>query len=214
LSLSLISRWHHLFVFRRRTRVLAETLAAQIPLRARVLDIGCGDGTIGKLIAQLRPDILIQGVEVMVRPGCPIDVQPYDGSTLPFPNDSFDVCVFVDVLHHTPDVTVLLREASRVTRSFLLIKDHLNENFIDDATLRIMDWIGNRPHGVHLAYNYQSHRQWLEHFSACGLAVRTWSTEVPLYPLPSNLLVGRGLHFVSLLWKRKKSQSEVVDSGT
>jgi len=35
-------------------------LAAQIPQRASVLDIGCGDGTIGSLIAQLRPDISIR----------------------------------------------------------------------------------------------------------------------------------------------------------
>jgi len=58
-------------------------------------------------------------------------------------------CVPVrDVLHHTQDPAVLLREAVRVSRSFVLLKDHLDENILDDVTLRLMDWVGNRPHGV------------------------------------------------------------------
>src|SRR6266436_5360303 len=190
--LSWMASWHRAFVFQRRTRVLAEMLAAQIPAGASVLDIGCGDGTIGSLIAQLRPDISIQGVEFMVRPGCRIACRAFDGNSLPFQDASFDVCVFVDVLHHTQDPAVLLREAVRVSRSFVLLKDHLDENFLDDATLRFMDWVGNRPHGVVLAYNYQSRSQWANCCSKCGLVETTWTTRVPLYPPPFSLLVGRG----------------------
>src|SRR5467141_4863819 len=199
--LSWISRWHHALVFERRARVLAEMLAAQIPQRASVLDIGCGDGTIGSLIAQLRPDISIQGVEFLVRPGCKIACRAFDGSSLPFPDASLDVCLFVDVLHHTQDPAVLLREAVRVSRSFVLLKDHLAENILDDATLRVMDWVGNRPHGVVLTYNYQSRREWEEFFARCGLAETNWITRLPLYGPPMSLVAGRGLHFVSLLKK-------------
>src|SRR6267142_7000604 len=201
--LSWMGSWHRAFVFERRTRVLAEMLAAQIPQRASVLDIGCGDGTIGSLIAQLRPDICIQGVEFLLRLGCKIACRAFDGSSLPFPEASFDLCVFVDVLHHTQDPAVLLREAARVSRSFVLLKDHLDETFLDDATLRFMDWVGNRPHGVALTYNYQSHAQWNDHFAAAGLQLASFETNVPLYPRPFSLLVGRGLHFVSLLRKTK-----------
>ncbi len=201
--LSWISRWHRAFIFGRRTRVLAEMLAARIPRGASVLDIGCGDGTVGSLIAQLGPDVSIQGVEFQVRPGCKIKCQAFDGEKLPFAEASFDVCLFVDVLHHTQDPAILLREAVRVSRSFVLLKDHLDENFFDDVTLRFMDWIGNRPHGVVLTYNYQSRKQWAEHFSKCGLRQASWTTQVPLYPAPFSLLVGRGLHFVSLLKKTK-----------
>jgi SAM-dependent methyltransferase len=199
--LSWISRWHRAFVFQRRVRILAAMTAAQIAQGARVLDIGCGDGTLGSLIAQLRPDISIQGVEFMVRPGCKIECQSFDGFTLPFPDSSFDVCLFVDVLHHTEDPRVLLREAVRVSRSFVLIKDHLDENAIDNLTLRLMDWVGNRPHGVVLTYNYQNRKQWTEQFSNSGLSEVSWTTQVPLYPWPLRLLVGRKLHFVSLLKK-------------
>ena len=199
--LAWIGRWHHAFVFQRRTQVLADLLARQIPQRASVLDIGCGDGTIASLIAQLRPDISLQGVEFMARPDCKIPCVAYDGVALPFPAASFDVCMFVDVLHHTQNVAALLAEACRVSRAHVLIKDHLNENALDDATLRLMDWVGNRPHGVSLTYNYQSRKQWLEHFSGCGLHELTWTTDVPLYSPPISFIAGRRLHFVSLLRK-------------
>lgn len=201
--LSWIGRWHNAFVFERRTRVLAEMLAAQIPPRACVLDIGCGDGTVGSLIKQLRPDVSVQGVEFLVRPGCKIECRAFDGSSLPFADAAFDVCLFVDVLHHTENPAILLREAARVSRSFVLLKDHLDESYFDNATLRFMDWVGNRPHGVVLTYNYQSREQWAKHFSNCGLAEVSWTTEVPLYRAPFSLLVGRGLHFVSLLRRTK-----------
>ena len=199
--LTWISRWHHAFVFHRRARILAELLAAKIPQAASVLDVGCGDGTIASGIAELRPDISIQGVEFLVRPGCKIECCPFDGLKLPYPNASFDVCLFVDVLHHTKDPAVLLREAVRVTRNFVLLKDHLDENTLDDVTLRFMDWVGNRPHGVVLTYNYQSRKQWAAYFSQCGLKQENWNGAVPLYPWPFSFVVGRGLHFIALLKK-------------
>src|SRR5258707_1363295 len=168
--LSWMGSWHRAFVSERRTRILAEMLEAQIPQRASVLDIGCGDGSIGSLIAQLRSDVSIQGVEFLVRPECKIECRLFDGSSLPFPDGSFDVCLFVDVLHHTQDPAILLHEAVRVSRSFVLLKDHLDENIFDHLTLRFMDWVGNRPHDVVLTYNYQSRADWEEDFFKSGLA--------------------------------------------
>jgi SAM-dependent methyltransferase len=201
--LSWIARSHRALVFGRRARVLANALAPLIPADARtVLDIGCGDGTIGGLLAQRRPELAIEGVEVIPRPTCNIPCRAFDGTQLPFPDRSFDVCLFVDVLHHTADVTQLLREAVRVSRSYVVLKDHLSESPFDHATLRGMDWVGNRPHGVTLTYNYQSLSQWQQHFASCGLEATQLSTTLPLYPFPFSLLFGRKLHFVAQLAKR------------
>jgi SAM-dependent methyltransferase len=196
-----MGHWHQVLVFGRRVRVLSETLAAQIPQNASVLDIGCGDGTVGSLITNLRPDVKLHGVEVMARPDCKIPCTAFDGTTLPFAKASFDVCMLVDVLHHTRDVRVLLQEAARVSRSFVLIKDHLNETVLDLWTLRLMDWVGNRPYGVNLTYNYQSRDQWSSHFLACDLHQTSWSTQIPLYTGAIHRIAGRSLHFVSLLKK-------------
>lgn len=199
--LSWIGRWHNSLVFQRRVRVLAEMLAAQIPQSASVLDIGCGDGTIASLITQRRPDISIQGVEVLPRPGCKIACTPFDGATLPFAVNTFDVCVLVDVLHHTRDVTILLKEAARVSRRLILLKDHLDQNIFDDIRLRLMDWVGNRPHGVVLPYNYQSEKRWRAHFATCAVQPLFWTDNVPLYSAPFSWLFGGSLHFIALLQK-------------
>jgi SAM-dependent methyltransferase len=166
-----------------------------------VLDIGCGDGTIARLIADSRPDISIEGVETSPRANCQIRCMSYDGQKLPFQNQSFDVCLLVDVLHHTDNIAGVLGEASRVSRCFLLIKDHLSENALDYLTLKVMDWCGNIHHTVRTPFTYQSHRAWKQHFTNCNLIASSWTTRVPLYAFPVSLLAGRGLHFVSLLQK-------------
>jgi SAM-dependent methyltransferase len=199
--LSWIAKGHRWLVFDRRVRVLAEMLSALLPENASVLDIGCGDGTVGALIAASRPDVRVQGIEVKPRSGCRIPCREFDGTNLPFADGSFEVCMFVDVLHHTNNVRALLREAVRVSRSFILLKDHLREDALDGATLRLMDWVGNRPHGVRLTYNYQSREEWSEHFAACGLKEKSWNSEVPLYQAPASWIVGRGLHLIALLRK-------------
>jgi SAM-dependent methyltransferase len=199
LLLSAVRQAHGVFVQGRRVRVLAKVLGEQIPPGAAVLDIGCGDGTIAALIARARPDISMQGVEILPRADCQIPCSSFDGDTLPFGERSFDVAMLVDVLHHTSDVSVLLREAARVSRQIVLLKDHLSGNAFDHATLRFMDWVGNRPHGVTLTYNYQSRAQWDAHFAAAGLRAASCEANLPLYPAPFSALVGRGLHFVATL---------------
>lgn len=201
LTLRLLKYAHRHAVFGRRVRVLSQCLAGKIPPGSSVLDIGCGDGTIASLIKAENPGVNIQGIEISPRPNCSIKCTPFDGTTIPYPSASFDGCLFVDVLHHTHGIQPLLSEACRVSRRFVLIKDHLAESQLDFKTLQFMDWIGNRPHGVVLPYNYQSRAQWNQYFSAVGLTIRDWQSHIGLYPPPFGVLFGRRLHFVALLEK-------------
>jgi hypothetical protein len=114
--------------------------------------------------------------------------------------------MFVDVLHHAPNsqgITRLLAEACRVSRRFVLIKDHLSESGFDFKTLQFMDWVGNRPHGVVLPYNYRSRDQWNQYFSLAGLNVHDWNDRIPIYPFPFSALFGRRLHFIARLEKNQ-----------
>jgi SAM-dependent methyltransferase len=197
--MTLLERIHGGYVHGRRSRVLAGHLAALIPPHARVLDVGCGDGLLDGLILEQRPDVDLEGIDVAVRPRTCIPVAPFDGREIPHADGSFDAVQFVDVLHHTDDPLVLLREAARVARHAVLIKDHLLEGFLAGTTLRFMDRVSNTRHGVVLPFNYWTRRQWPEGFARSGLAVETWKGRLGMYPWPAGLVFGRGLHFVARL---------------
>jgi SAM-dependent methyltransferase len=190
---------HGRLIFGRRVDRLAETLAARLPADASVLDVGCGDGSIARAVVDRRPDVSITGVDVLVRDDTSIPVRAYDGSTLPFEDRSFDAVSLVDVLHHTDDPQRVLREAARVSRGVVLIKDHLADGALAEPTLRLMDWIGNARHGVRLPYNYLTADDWNRHFEDAGLAVRSWDSRLDLYPPPLSLAFGRRLHVLTVV---------------
>jgi SAM-dependent methyltransferase len=190
-------------VFGRRVQVLCDHLVGLIPPGARILDVGCGNGLLAHLIQQQRPDVEIRGIDVLVQEKSYIPVTQFDGQRIPYGNASFDLVMFVDVLHHSDDAMVLLREAARVAGQAILIKDHPRNGFLAGPTLRFMDWVANRRHGIRLPYNYWPREKWFEAFAALGLTVKEWKTKLGLYR-PAGWLFGRGLHFVARLDVEKR----------
>jgi SAM-dependent methyltransferase len=195
-SNSIAGEIHARLLLTRRASILAKSFAALLPPHARVLDVGCGDGIIDHLIQQIRPDVNIDGIDVLVRPNPKIQVKSFNGSVIPYPDASFDAAMFIDVLHHTGDPFVLLKEGARVART-ILIKDHLREGFLSETTLRFMDWFGNAHHGVALPYNYWSRTQWEAAFSALDVAPSWVNTSLGLYPSPASWLFERKFHFIA-----------------
>ena len=190
---------HEKLIFNRRVRVLVDGIGAMLPAGAQMLDVGTGDGQIAKMIGERQDGTVVQGIDIMERETIHIPVTLFDGTTIPMDDNSVDVVTFVDVLHHTDDPQILISEASRVARKFVIIKDHLSENKFDHLTLRAMDWVGNAPHGVVLPYNYASRRDWDQWFARAGLATDRFVTDVPLYPAPIGWVFGRKLHFIARL---------------
>jgi SAM-dependent methyltransferase len=182
-----------------RLRRLASLLAQHIPQRAHVLDVGSGDGRLAARLQQLRPDVAIRGVDVIVRPRTAIPVDAFDGRTLPLATQSVDVVTCIDVLHHADDATQLLRECARVARRMVLVKDHLREGLLAVQTLRLMDWVGNARHGVALPYNYLSRAEWRALIANCGLRAERWEEDLGLYPGPAEWVFGRHLHVLAIL---------------
>jgi len=196
---SFIEWMHERRVAPRRVRVLAERIAALLPADAHVLDVGCGDGRITRGIGALRPDLRLEGLDVAVRPNASVPVRAFDGETIPAEAGSFDAVVLIDVLHHARDAQRLLGEAARVASRTLVIKDHLLEGCWAERTLRFMDRVGNRRHGVALDGEYWNHATWQRTFRALDLEVKSWTTRLGLYPAPWDRLFERSLHFVASL---------------
>lgn len=199
--MTLIGRAHEKIVFKRRVTVLAGHLSKLLPPESKVLDVGCGNGLIDHLIMQHRPDVSITGLDVLVRDDTFIPVSAFDGKTIPYTDGSYDCVLFVDVLHHDETPEKLLREARRVSKSNIIIKDHVDTGLFANMTLRLMDWVANVRFGVNLPYNYWSENEWRKKLGELSLSIDYWNPKVGLYPFPATLLFDRSLHFITKLNK-------------
>lgn len=197
--MSAIERFHEKYVRRRRVRSLAGVIASRIPAGASVLDVGCGDGRLADEILRHRADVSIVGMEVAPRPDTRIPVKIFNGIELPVGDQSFDVVLFVDVLHHTHHADSLLREARRVARSAIVIKDHCADGFLARPILRFMDRVGNARFGVALPQLYLSWAEWGEVFRRLNLTLVAVERRPGIYPAPLSWVFDRSLHFVAQL---------------
>ena len=137
---------------------------------------------------------------MLPRPGTPIPVTAFEGRTLPFADFAFDAALAVDTFHHADDPEALLRECARVAPRVVL-KDHLRDPWLARPTLRFMDWVGNRRHGVSVPDDYWARHRWEEAFARSGLEVEVLRT-VSLFPPPLTWIFDRGLHFAAALRRR------------
>jgi ubiquinone/menaquinone biosynthesis C-methylase UbiE len=193
----------HRRVFARRSQVLARHIAELLPPGSTCLDVGCGDGTIDAMVRARRPDITIEGIDVLIRPTAVVAVTLFDGVTIPFPDRSFDAVLLVDVLHHTQDPAALLAEATRVARHHVLVKDHVAGGPFSRRVLALMDRVGNERHGVALPYRYLTAQEWSRAFSRLSLEREASRTRLGLYPWPASMVFERDLHFLTRLAVRR-----------
>lgn len=107
----------------------------------KVLDVGSGNGLIAYYLQQ-------QGFEVtpldVVDMAFDAAVQPivYDGDTMPFEDQSYDVALILTVLHHTPQPEAILAETARVARKVIIIED-IYKNTLQKHLTFFMDWLIN-----------------------------------------------------------------------
>jgi len=120
---------------------------------------------------------------------------------LSFDDCSFDAVMTIDVLHHCNDPVSVLKECARVSKRWVLIKDHVSDSVYDEKILKFMDWVGNRAHGVVLPYNYLSTSEWNSAFDKVGLKSVRKINQLNLYPMPFDMIFGGSLHCLHLLKK-------------
>jgi SAM-dependent methyltransferase len=197
--MSVLDQFHEAYIYGRRIRRLSELLAGLIPPSCSLLDVGCGDGKLARSLLDKRPDLRIEGVDVLVRERVWLPITAFDGRNLPYREACFDGVMLIDVLHHTRDPLALLREAIRVSRHWLIVKDHVLQGPAAGLRLRFMDYIGNARHAVALPYNYLSGEKWNELRRELDLKVVAEVTELGVYPWPFDYVFGAGLHIVWLL---------------
>lgn len=89
--------------------------------RNRLLDAGCGKGKFLQKFAQndfavtgIEPSELLLNVAVKNNPG--FVLKKASVTEIPFPDNSFDFVVCIEVLEHIPDINMALREMARVLK--------------------------------------------------------------------------------------------------
>ena len=195
--MSIRAQMREMLASRRRARVLARHMSPLVPRDAVVLDVGCGDGLLTQSLLDLRPDLIISAFDVHVRARTHVPVRRFDGRTLPRGNESVDVVILADVLHHADDPIRLLFEAARVARHAIVVKDHVQKGWLDRQALRLLDWAAGVPQEPDAVGHYWTAGEWTLALQRVGIAIESWNTSLGLYPWPASALFDRSLHFVA-----------------
>jgi ubiquinone/menaquinone biosynthesis C-methylase UbiE len=145
----------HAPVYEKRLAVLCDLLGAHLTAGESLLDVGCGSGQLAARLAA-RHGVAVEGLEIQPRGECLIPVTAYDGMAFPFGDDAFDSVLLADILHHEPEPARVVREAARVARKRVIVKDHKLDGPMAWPRISFIDWAANAGYGVPCLYRYYS----------------------------------------------------------
>jgi ubiquinone/menaquinone biosynthesis C-methylase UbiE len=122
-----------------RWRPVAELLAKhyQLPVDARILDVGCGKGFLLYEFTQVLPQAEVAGIDISTyaiehaKPEVRDRLQVASAVSLPFPDRTFDLVVSINTLHNLRNFELYqaLAEIERVARGgrYLTVESYRNE---------------------------------------------------------------------------------------
>jgi SAM-dependent methyltransferase len=186
----------HKPIYEHRQGVLVDLISPHLKQHARVLDVGCGFGQLGRALMDASPHIAhVEGAESVRRGAELIQVTAFDGIRMPWPDHTFDAVILADVLHHDRDPERLLRESARVSRNLVIVKDHLRGGLLAQQRIGLLDQAANAGYNVPVLYKYNDLREWRGLVGKVSTRVVEERTSIDIYPRVFNRLLGRGLHY-------------------
>ena len=161
-----------------------------------MLDIGCGFGNLGRaLMDASKGRIQVEGLESVKRGNELIPITAYEGTRMPFPDGTFDAVILADVLHHDHDQERLLREATRISRGIVIIKDHVRDGLLAQQRISFLDWAANAGYNVPCLYEYHNLKEWRALVGKFSSGIAEERTSIDVYPPVFNELLGKSLHY-------------------
>jgi SAM-dependent methyltransferase len=146
---------------RRYAESKAEVVAPFLVGR-RLLDLGAGEGYVTTALRRWT-GIWTCAVDIGCYQRTPTPYLIYDGTRLPFGDDTFDATLISLVLHHCADPEGVLDEALRVTRSRLIILESVYRNRWERFCLGRLDgWLNRYRHGgeMHVPLAFRRVEEW------------------------------------------------------
>jgi ubiquinone/menaquinone biosynthesis C-methylase UbiE len=107
----------------------------------RVLDVGAGNCILCQELGRRGHDVTPVDVTNLSFVDEIVPVA-YDGMSLPFADDSFDVALVITVLHHAADPDAVLEEVRRVARRIIVIEE-IYENAFEKYVTYAIDSLFN-----------------------------------------------------------------------
>ena len=176
----------------KRAAFFADALTPHITPSSSMLDVGAGDGLLAATLRD-RLRLNVHAVDIEARSLGNLQVEVYDGKTLPLADQSVDYSICVAVLHHCDDPVAVLREIRRVTRKRLLLVEDLFDSFTDRVGvigfhhyLRFVEKMPFNPDG------FASTGRWRERLFEAGLRMNrvvVLGKAVRWFPVVNTLLI-------------------------
>ena len=156
-----------------RAEKIVRLFEKEIPPASRILDLGGGWGFYAGPLKKRGHEHLVLDV---VSPGyqkAPVIL--YDGSKIPFPDQSFDVTILVTMLHHVPDPQALFREVRRVTRRKAVVVEDLYHHGIGRFWTICRDRLLNIEFTTH-PHQFRKDGEWRGFFKTAGFTVSSFKS--------------------------------------
>lgn len=159
-------------IYQRAAQTMCKECEDFIRKDSKILDLGCGSGFVSSTIKNyFKAEIF--GIDIEdLRTVKEFPFQIFDGRTLPFKENSFDVVFISYVLHHTKNQKDLIAEAKRVTKDKIIIYEDLPEG--------ISGKLGNLLHQITSKFifssqdkdlNFKTEQSWGEFFGELKLKI-------------------------------------------
>ena len=134
-----------------------------------VIDIGLGNGLNA---LQVRNDYGadLVGIDIIDYNRSPIPLVLFDGKTIPFADNEFDIALVIGVFHHCDHPIRIFEEAVRVARRVMILEDvYTSKNHL--WIIKRYDYLLNFRHGVNVPFHFKKHGDWLNLFREHGLKI-------------------------------------------
>lgn len=156
-------------IMRTRAARKYRDIASNIEEGASLLDIGAGEGYVGEHAADKGATVQLVDVSERNQTGLPHTT--YDGLTLPFEDQAFDLGLLGYVLHHCEDPRAVLRDSARVCQR-LLVMESVYENRFDRRLLTFLDHLANSFRGIPIErLSFDTVQGWKTLFEELGLTL-------------------------------------------
>lgn len=172
------------FLLKRASRIV-ESYAHFLCPGESWLSVGDGDGYVS-LHTQRLCGVEPRGLDVDIdwpnrNEAVPID--HYDGLSMPYDDNSFDVVSAIFSLHHCDDVESVLGEMVRVSRKKIVICEDIYNTWFGHKVVCFMDKLENRAvsREINIPYNFRTVTEWVLLFKKLDLGINT-SKRLEIFP--------------------------------